>query len=382
MERADAVATSYAEQTGGSPDGVWAAPGRVNLIGEHTDYNDGFVLPFAIDREALVAVGRRADGQLRCWSKQEGTAPEIAVADLAPGVVSGWSAYPLGVVWALREAGVAVPGLDVMVDSDVPVGGGLSSSAALEGAVALAVADLTGSTLSRTELALAGQRAENEVVGAPVGVMDQMAALLAQVGHAVFLDCRSLQAQAVPLDVAAADLALLLVDTRVTHAHATGEYGARRRSCEQAARVLGVPALRDVTPDQLDAAGSELDPVMRRRARHVVTENARVLATVELLRAGKIAQIGPMLSASHVSMRDDFEISCPELDTAVTATMAAGAVGARMTGGGFGGCALALVPTAAREELTAAVRAAFAAAGFRAPEVFGVTPTSGARRLR
>ena len=382
MERADAVATSYAEQTGGSPDGVWAAPGRVNLIGEHTDYNDGFVLPFAIDREALVAVGRRADGQLRCWSRQEGTAPELAVADLAPGVVSGWSAYPLGVVWALREAGVAVPGLDVMVDSDVPVGGGLSSSAALEGAVALAVADLTDSTLSRTELALAGQRAENEVVGAPVGVMDQMAALLAQAGHAVFLDCRSLQSQAVPLDVAAADLALLLVDTRVTHAHATGEYGARRRSCEQAARVLGVPALRDVTPDQLDAAGSELDPVTRRRARHVVTENARVLATVELLRAGKIAQIGPMLSASHVSMRDDFEISCPELDTAVTAAMAAGVVGARMTGGGFGGCALALVPTAAREELTAAVRAAFAAAGFRAPEVFGVTPTSGARRLR
>jgi galactokinase len=382
MERADAVAASYAEQTGESPDGLWAAPGRVNLIGEHTDYNDGFVLPFAIDREALVAVGRRADGQLRCWSKQEGTAPELAVTDLAPGVVSGWSAYPLGVVWALREAGVAVPGLDVMVDSDVPVGGGLSSSAALEGAVALAVADLTDSTLSRTELALTGQRAENEVVGAPVGVMDQMAALLAQAGHAVFLDCRSLQAQAVPLDVAAADLALLLVDTRVTHAHATGEYGARRRSCEQAARVLGVPALRDVTPDQLDAAGSELDPVMRRRARHVVTENARVLATVELLRAGKIAQIGPMLSASHVSMRDDFEISCPELDTAVTAAMAAGAVGARMTGGGFGGCALALVPTAAREELTAAVRGAFAAAGFRAPEVFGVTPASGARRLR
>jgi galactokinase len=381
-ERAGALAGIFAERTGRRPDGVWAAPGRVNLIGEHTDYNAGFVLPFAIDREVVAAVGCRSDSVLRCHSLQQGAAPELTVAELGPGAVAGWSAYPLGVLWALREAGCTLPGLDIVLDGDVPSGGGLSSSAALEGAVALAVAELTGTDLTRTELALAGQRAENDVVGAPVGVMDQMASLLGEAGSAVFLDCRSLATELVPLDVAAAGLALWVMDIRVTHAHADGEYGARRRSCERAARALGVPALRDVSTERLAGAESTLDAETFRRARHIVTENDRVLATVARLRAGDVAGIGPLLTTSHASMRDDFEISCPELDTAVEAALAAGAIGARMTGGGFGGCALGLVPTESVAAVTETVQSAFATAGFQPPNVFAVTPGPGAHRVQ
>jgi galactokinase len=331
------LAEDFQARFGRSPDGVWAAPGRVNLIGEHTDYNDGFVLPFALDRTTHAAVAVREDGRARVASTAEGEAPEMAVADIAPGRVEGWSAYVLGVLWALREAGVDVPGVDVLLDSNVPSGGGLSSSAALECSVALAVSDLTGARLDRAELAAACRRAENDVVGAPTGVMDQMAVLLGRARHALFLDCRSLAAEQVPFDGS-----VVIVDTGGVHAlaDAEGGYADRRRACDEAARALGVKALRDAT---LDAVETRLDGDLRRRARHVVTENARVLEVVELLRVGNLAGAGDRLTSSHASMRDDFEISTPALDAAVDTALEAGALGARMTGGGFGGSAIALV---------------------------------------
>ncbi|MEP6463577.1 MAG: galactokinase [Frankiaceae bacterium] len=373
------MADIFTERYGRAPDGIWMAPGRVNLIGEHTDYNDGFVLPIALDVTTMAAVGVRDDGLARLFSTSEADPPEIAVAAIAPGAVSGWSAYALGVLWALREQGIAVPGVDVGIDSDVPTGAGVSSSAALEGAVALAVADLAGAAVDRPTLAGACRRAENEVVGAPTGVMDQMAALCGQAGSAMFLDCRTLAVEQVPLDLAAADLALLVIDTRAKHALVEGAYAERRASCEEAARRLGVPALRDATLERVEA---ELDGLVARRARHIVTENTRVLAVVEQLRAGNPAGIGSLLDASHVSMRDDFEISAPELDVAVDAAQAAGALGARMTGGGFGGSAIALTPMPSVPAVRLAVETAFATAGFVPPEIFEVTPSEGARRVR
>jgi galactokinase len=354
----------------------------VNLIGEHTDYNDGFVLPFAISRQTLAAVARRDDGIVRCWSLQEDGSPEVRLADVSPDArPEGWTAYPVGVAWALREAGVEVTGADVLVDSDVPNGAGVSSSAALEGAVALALAELAGAELSRTSLALAGRRAENEIVGAPTGVMDQMTAMCGEEGHALFLDCRSLQVQQVPLDLVGAGMCLLVIDTATKHAHATGGYGDRRRSCERAAEALGVAALRDVDLAALEAGRASLDDETYRRARHVVTEDARVLQVVELLHAGDLPAVGAVLGESHASMRDDFEISTEQLDAAVSVAVDNGALGARMTGGGFGGSAIALLPVDAVSTVDAAVRAAFAERGYREPNTFEVTPARGAWRV-
>ena len=362
----------------GRPDGVWAAPGRVNLVGEHTDYNDGFVLPAAIDREALAAVRVRDDDLVTCRSLDLPGEVRARLADLGPGTAQGWAAYVLGVLWALREAGVAVPGLDVVVASDVPLGAGLSSSAALEAAVALAVAELTDAGLSRSDLAVACRRAENEVVGAPVGVMDQMAALRGRAGAALLLDCRSLEARPVPLHLDDLGLRLLVVDTRVSHAHAGGEYGRRRRACEQAAADLGVPALRDADPAAVESLP---DGEERRCARHVVTENARVLAVVDALAAGDVAEVGRLFAASHASMRDDFQISCAELDATVEAAVAAGAAAARMTGGGFGGCAVVLAAPDRVAAVGTAVADAFAARGWREPRAFEVAPADGAHRV-
>ena len=380
--RADRLSAAFAAETGRPPAGIWAAPGRVNLIGEHTDYNDGFVLPFALDRRTLAAVGIRADRLVRCRSTTAGPAPDIAVDEIRPGAVGGWAAYPLGVLWALRERGVDVPGLDLLIDSDVPTGAGLSSSAALEAAVAIAVAELTAAPLGRTELAAACRRAENDVVGAPTGVMDQMAALLCRAGNALFLDCRSLEVDHVPLDVKRIGLGLVVVNTGAPHALVDSAYADRLRSCERAAQALGVPALRDATVTELDRAGERLDEETRRRARHVITEDTRVLAVVERLRTGDLAAVGALLNESHASMRDDFEISSPELDMAVDAAREAGALGARMTGGGFGGSAIALVPADRVDAVAEAAERAFATAGFRPPDVFPVVPSEGAGRLR
>ena len=377
-DRASALEKAFGARTGTRPDGVWAAPGRVNLIGEHTDYNDGFVLPVAIDREALAAVRLRDDGVLTCGSLDLPGDVTTSIDALGPGTATGWTAYVLGVVWALREAGVDVPGLDVLVASDVPVGAGLSSSAALEAAVCLAVVELLGAGLDRTAMAVACRRAETDVVGAPVGVMDQMASLHGRAGAALLLDCRSLEVRPVPLGLERAGLVLLVADTRVHHAHATGEYAQRRATCEQAAAALGVPALRDA---RLADVEQHLTGDVLRCARHVVTEDARVLETVAALEAGDVAALGALFAASHASMRDDFRISCPELDVAVEAALRGGAVAARMTGGGFGGCVAALVPEQAQDAVAAAVSAAFASAGYAAPDVFPVRPSDGATRV-
>ena len=378
QSRVRRLGAGFTERFGRPPDGVWMAPGRVNLIGEHTDYNDGYVLPIALELTTMAAAAVREDGRVRLFSTSAPDPPEIEVTAIAPGAVSGWSAYALGVLWALRSQGVALPGVDLGIDSDVPTGAGVSSSAALEGAVALAIAELAGVELDRPALAEACRRAENEVVGAPTGVMDQMAALCGLAGHALFLDCRSLAVSQVPLDLARAGLALLVIDTRAKHALVEGAYADRRSACEEAARRLGIPALRDATLEQVDAG---LDGVLARRARHIVSENARVQQVVERLRAGDPAEIGALLDASHVSMRDDFEISAPELDVAVAAAQAAGALGARMTGGGFGGSAIALTPVANVSAVRLAVTAAFADAGFVTPEIFEVTPSQGGCRV-
>jgi galactokinase len=370
--------------------GRWAAPGRVNLIGEHTDYNDGFVLPLAIDRTTVVTIGRRSDRLVRVASTFEDGVHEMSLDDLDPGAMAGWSAYVFGIAWALgrklpevsdADLAAASFGVDVFVESDVPVGAGLSSSAAIECAVSVALAELWNLDVTRPFLASVGQLAENEAVGAPTGIMDQSASLLGRTDSAVFLDCRSLDAEVIDLGFTAAELELLVIDTHVSHAHATGGYRERRDSCERGAAALGVPSLRDVTEEDLPRALEILDDVTFRRVRHVVTENQRVLDTVRTLRTSGASAIGPLLDASHVSMRDDFEISVPELDLAVETAQASGAIGARMTGGGFGGAAIALVPTASRLAIADAVRAAFAEAGFVAPTIFVVHAADGAHRV-
>ena len=371
----------FNEAFAAEPSGFWAGPGRVNLIGEHTDYNDGFVLPFAIDRWAVAALRLRSDRTIRLATDFTDGILTADLDSIGTAPVSGWSAYPLGVIWALGEFGAdlsTVPGFDLALMSDVPVGAGLSSSAAIECAVGVALNDAWGLGLDRRTLARVGQRAENVVVGAPTGIMDQSASLLGEPDGAVFLDCRSLEAEVVPLGLAAAGLEILVVDTRVSHAHADGGYGSRRAACEAGARALGVPSLREVGVADLDRAREVLDEVTFRRVRHVVTENQRVLETVQLLRTAGPRAIGDLLDASHASMRDDFEISTPELDLAVETAQAQGAVGARMTGGGFGGCAIALVPTGSVDAVTLAVEAAFEAAGFAAPRVFTVRAVAGA----
>ncbi|WP_020077014.1 galactokinase [Cryocola sp. 340MFSha3.1] len=377
------VRDDFAEVFGREPDGVWSAPGRVNLIGEHTDYNLGFVLPFAINRRTVAAVGARDDRVIRVGSTFADEVVEISLDELAPEVLSGWSAYPLGVAWALGQFGAdlaAVPGVDILLDSNVPVGAGLSSSAAIEGAVAVALNDLWRLGFDRRTLARVGQRAENVAVGAPTGIMDQSASLLGERDAAVFLDCRSLDSEVVPLGLEAAGLEILIIDTGVTHSHATGGYAERRASCEEGARILGVEALRDVSVGDLDRARELMDDVTFRRVRHVVTEDQRVLDTVRTLREQGPAAIGELLDASHVSMRDDFEISVPELDLAVETAQANGAIGARMTGGGFGGSAIALVPTDALSRVLVALDGAFAEHGFGQPDLFTVQASEGARR--
>jgi galactokinase len=394
----DQLVEAFRARAGRDPEGVWFAPGRVNLIGEHTDYSDGFVLPVAIDRGVLVAAAPRDDGRLRCWSLQETEAADLRLEAIGAGRVEGWAAYPAGVAWALGQSATAasqrpapagaVPpapfsGADLVVDGDVPAGAGLSSSAALECATALALAEPSGvlGRLGPVELAALARRAEVEVVGMPCGVMDQMISMLGQAGHALFLDTRTMATEQLPLPLEAAGLRLLVIDTRATHRLVEGAYAERRASVERAAGVLGLPALRDATPALVEASAAALGDPGLRRARHVVTENARVLETVELLRKGALDRLGPVLSASHASMRDDFEISCPELDTAVSAAVSIGALGARMTGGGFGGSALAVVPEALVDRVTTAVLAAFEVAGFRRPEIIPVLASGGAHRV-
>ena len=301
----------------------------------------------------------------------------MAVADIAPGRVEGWAAYPFGVLWAMGQAGVAVPGFDIVIDSSVPVGAGLGSSAAVEVALALMVAELARAELTHDELARCCQAGEQSLAGAPTGLMDPLAVLESRAGHALFLDCRSLARELVPFGVDDASATVLVIDTTVVHGTGGAGYRSRRQECTQAARQLGVPSLREATLADVE---SRLTGVLQRRARHVVTENDRVARTAELLRGGDLREIGPLLVASHASLRDDYEVSCSELDLAVEAATAAGAWGARMTGAGFGGCAIALVSPERRDDVAEAVRVAFARQRYAAPNVFGVATADGAHR--
>jgi galactokinase len=381
-EAAARARQAFTDRFGSAPEGVWAAPGRVNVIGEHTDYNDGFVLPVALPHTMRAAVARRSDGRIALASLQgDGGVVELAIDDLAPGRPAGWAGYPAGVVDGLRDR--LAGGVSLLVDSDVPVGEGLSSSAALTCSVALALSDLVAPELTRDDLVELARRSENEFVGAPTGILDQSASLLCTAGHALFLDTRERRTEQVPLDLAAAGLELLVVDTGTSHTHADGGYGDRRRECEAAAARLGVPALRDVADvaglAALDDGG---DGVLLRRARHIVTENARVLEVVGILRGtGDPRAIGPVLTAGHASLRDDFQISTVELDACVEAAVEAGAHGARMVGGGFGGSAVVLVDRDRAGTVAAAVRERFAREGYREPRTFDVVPTAGARRI-
>jgi galactokinase len=380
----DAVRKGFTTRYGTDPEGVWQAPGRVNVIGEHTDYNDGFMLPIALPHAARVAASRREDGRLRLHSDQypDAGVTELQLDGLAPGTVDGWAAYPAGVVWTLLRAGYAVGGADLHLDSDVPTGAGLSSSAALECAVAIAYNDLYELGLTPPELAKLCQTAENEFVGVPCGILDQLASACCAEGHALFVDARSLETRQVPFDLAAHGLVLLVIDTQVKHAHADGAYAERRKGCERAAALLGVPALRDVPYAALDQALERLpEGELRSLTRHVVTEDARVERVMALLDAGDLRGIGPILTEGHASMRDDFAISCAETDLAVDTAVGAGALGARMTGGGFGGSIIALTDTADAEAVSAAVSAAFAARGWTAPRAFTAVPGPGAHRL-
>jgi galactokinase len=389
--RVDELFTSSFE---GSPEGVWSAPGRVNLIGEHTDYNAGLCLPTALPHRTFIALRPREDDRVRLVSAQAEGVWEANLSEIAPGT-GGWGAYVAGVAWALAEAGHKVGGFDAAVDSCVPFGAGLSSSAALEASVAVALDAVAGlglaaSDAGRTELVDATRRAENEIAGAPTGGLDQSASLRCREGHALLLDFRpglsALESGVpVPFDLETAGLTLLVVDTKAEHSHVDGEYGARRAACEQAAKLLGLDSLREIAPALggmgIDRALAELEPhdadgILRRRVRHVVSETDRTARFANLVREGRAADVGPFMLASHVSLRDDYEVSCRELDLVVDTAMAAGALGARMTGGGFGGSAIALVNRADVDTVAQAVANAFAEAGLTAPAFLLAPPSA------
>jgi galactokinase len=377
---ANLLVEAFRKRTGQQPVGVWAAPGRVNLIGEHTDYNDGYVMPFALAQRVLIAAAPRDDGTWSVTSLNNDSTKIFSAADLQPGM-AGWQAYVAGVVWALQDARHRIAGADLVLMSDVPEGAGLSSSAALECATLTALADLNNLDIAGLERAKLARRSENVFVGAPTGLMDQAASTLCTQGNALFFDCRTHGVEQVLFDTSSAGLEILVLDTKTPHALVDSEYAARRASCEEAAQLLGVPALRDVR--DLDAALAQLpDPTMKRRVRHVVTENARVLEAVNVLRAGRIADMAPLLDASHESMRDDFEITVPQVDLAVETARMSGALGARMTGGGFGGCIIALVELGDSERISEAIAESFAAAGYGPPAYFTAVPSAGAQRLQ
>ena len=390
-EDAVALAAAFTEAYRRAPEGLWHAPGRINLIGEHTDYNDGLVLPFALPRGVTVAAARRDDGVLELRSLQSADAGvEAALDGAGPHTVQGWeerrrwAAYPFGVAALLREhVGTALGGASLLFDSDLPQGAGLSSSAALECATALALCGLYGLdalAADRPALARIAQRAEHDYAGTPCGILDQSASLLCTAGHALLLDCRSGLSGQVPFDLAARGLTLLAVDTRARHTLADGDYGRRRRECERAADLLGVPALRDVT-DLPAALGRLDDPVLRRRVQHVVTENHRVEAAAGLLRAGAEPELGALLTASHMSLRDQYEVSWPEADLTVETALRAGARGGRMVGGGFGGSVIVLVAADRADRVRDAITAAYRDRGLPDPGFVEAVPSPGARRL-
>jgi galactokinase len=361
---------AYRERLDDGPEVITSAPGRINLIGEHTDYNGGFVLPCAVGRRVAVAMGRGGD---RLYSTNFDE-----VRPMGSDKDSSWADYPRGVAWAVGEAGHKIGNFRAVFAGDVPWGAGLASSAAIEAATALALDALFGLGMDRKELAVLCQRAENEFVGVQSGIMDQYASLLCEEGAALLVDCRSLEAEAVPLDLEEDDLALLVCDTRVERGLADTGYNDRQATCKQAAKTLGVEQLRDAREEDLERlSGEEL-----KRARHIVSENARVLEAVGALRAGNFRELGRLMYASHASMRDDYEISTQELDAFVELAEEAGALGARLTGAGFGGCAIALVQNGETEALARDVLRVFAERSFEEPAFYEFVPAAGAEVVR
>ena len=363
---------------GSAPEIVAQAPGRVNLIGEHIDYSDGFVLPFAIKDVTTVAICRRTDGAIRIASLQRSHEIfEFTLRTLAPLTGEPWTRYPLGVVWAISEL-QELAGLDILVDGRVPLGAGLSSSAALECAIATALNELFALKIGLADLARLTQRAENVFVGVPCGIMDQSISLMGRAGSALLLDCRDLSSENIPFDIAPENLELLIIDTQAHHSLVDGGYAERRASCEQAVAKLEITSLRDISVSELVARESELDPITFVRARHAVTEMARVLSAVKALKTRNFVELGQLLNASHASLRDDYTVSCVELNCAVDTALAGGALGARMVGGGFGGSAIALIAKSDAAAITESITLAFKSAGFKAPRFFSSLPSAGA----
>jgi len=359
-----------------SPDVIASAPGRVNLIGEHIDYSQGFVLPFAISYRTTAAIRRRDDQVIRIRSKQRvDDVATTAISELLPGSQGGWERYVLGVIWAL---GIN-EGIDIEIDGDVPLGAGLSSSAALECAVALGLNEMFSLGLNKKELALLTQKAENQYVGVPCGIMDQSVSLMAETGSALLLDCRDLSTTLVPFDLAASGLELLIIDTQAHHALVDGEYAKRRQACESACTKLQIASLRDIDLSTLIAGKELLNDEEYKRAHHAVSEMARTLEAVDVLGKKDFVALGSLITQSHVSLRDDYEISCPELNCAVDVALAHGALGARMIGGGFGGSAIALAAQDQIEEIKDAIAEAFNIARFREPRFFTSLPSEGAK---
>jgi galactokinase len=372
------LATNFTELFSTNPEIICEAPGRVNLIGEHVDYCDGFVMPFAISDRTYAAISRRQDRRIRISSMQRRNEIfESSLDDLKPGLEGKWERYICGVIWAFGNQ--ITNGLDILVDGRVALGAGLSSSAALECSVALALNELFKSNYSLAELARLAQRAENEYVGMPCGIMDQSVSLMAQSGNALLLDCRDLSTEQIPIDLASAGLELLIIDTRAHHALVDGGYAERRASCESAANKLGIKALRDCSIAQLETSRSKLSELEYMRAEHVVRDIERVHECVVLLKQNNFSAVGQILTQSHVSLRDLFEISCPELNLAVDTALANKSLGGRMIGGGFGGSAIALFKVADIPAAKIAIAKAFSAAGFTEPRFFTSLPSSGAK---
>ena len=372
------IEEKFLETFGEEPDLVAAAPGRVNLIGEHIDYSEGFVLPFAIKDRTLVAVRKRDDSIVRVASAQRrNKIISVDINEVKPGLKGEWERYALGVLWSMGVKS----GVDLLIDGHVPLGAGLSSSAALECSVATAMNHLFDMGFSLEELARLTQKAENQYVGVPCGIMDQSVSLMATNGFALLLDCRDLSTRNIPFDVASHGLELLIIDTQAHHALTDGGYAERRASCESVAAKLGVKSMRELTKEQLDSSRDKLSESEYIRARHAVTEMKRVLDCVEALASEDFTQVGQLLNQSHNSLRDDYTVSCPELDTAVEASLAAGALGARMVGGGFGGSAIALIQASKTSQTISAVEKAFADKKFKAPRFFTSLPSQGAELL-
>lgn len=365
----------FLEVFGRPPEVLSEAPGRVNLIGEHIDYSEGFVLPFAISNRTYAALSRNHTNTVRIASHQrKGKIFSIGVNNIKPGSAGDWERYVLGVLWTLHIS----EGVDILINGNVPAGAGLSSSAALECSVAVALDLLFDLKLTPQELARAAQKAENDYVGVPCGIMDQSVSLMARGGSALLLDCRDLTTQSIPFDVASLGLELLIIDTQAHHALIDGGYAERRASCESVAKKFGIASMRSLTLDALEDRRNELSETEYLRARHAVTEINRVMLAVDALEAKDFKSLGVLLNQSHNSLRDDYTVSCPELDTAVDAAISAGALGARMVGGGFGGSAIALIQAQDIESVKNSIKQAFANRSFKSPRFFTSLPSSGA----